>query len=151
MTSDFTDTFSSYSNEIHFVPASGTIYADSGEVVNATTGAKLGSFPVRGVMVPYPSFNAACFLYMPTGQSGYLTMALYNLTTRAFHKSAPVPWTPTNFQADYPNRLIAWGKNGLASCGSKNTINIYSGSFLGNITTSPTPARETLVVSWPKF
>ena len=127
LTSDFPNTFSSFSNKIHFDPGTKLVYSDDGHVVDPATGKAVGTFSVTGlmspIMVPDSSLNLA-FFATQTG-SNAIAIYSYNLTT-----FAPVSSIVFSSVSGNPTRLIRWGQNGLAFNTDAGQIVLVGGNFV---------------------
>ena len=128
LASDFPNTFSSFSNKIHFDPGTKLVYSDDGHVVDPATGKAVGTFSVTGlmsppVMVPDSSLNLA-FFATQTG-SNAIAIYSYNLTT-----FAPVSSIVFSSVSGNPTRLIRWGQNGLAFNTDAGQIVLVGGNFV---------------------
>ena len=89
--------------------AGGLIYATSGQVLNPTTGALLGSYAgiTSGLVVPDPAANRVYFL---TGSpSSTLTLRAFDLNTFMPTGTLSIPGV-----SGTPSSLIRWGGDGLA-------------------------------------
>jgi hypothetical protein len=128
LTSDYPSTFLSFRNRIHFDGGTKLIYSDDGHVVNPSTGASLGIFPLSGfagppIMVPDSSLNLGFF----AAKSGFSSVVIYsfNLSTLAPISSIPIPNVFGN-----PVRLIRWGQSGLAFNTDAGEIVLVGGNFV---------------------
>ncbi len=128
LASDYPNTFSSFSNRIHFDGGTKLIYSDDGHVVNPLTGTSLGTFPLTGllaspVMVPDSNLNLGFF----AAQTGSSSVAIYsfNLTTFAPIGSILIP----NLSG-FPLRLVRWGQSGLAFNTDAGEVVLVGGNFV---------------------
>jgi hypothetical protein len=94
---------------IHFDSTTAAIYSDGGRIADPVTGSLLGTFTTPGqqgfsspLMVPDPILNAAFSL-------NGATLNVFNLRQFTAAGSITVPSLAGN-----PQRLVRWGKNGLA-------------------------------------
>jgi len=128
LASDFPNTFSSFSNKIHFDPGTKLVYSDDGHVVDPATGKAVGTFSLTGlrspVMVPDSSLNLA-FFATQTG-SNSIQIYSYNLTTFAPVSSILF----SGVSSGNPIRLIRWGQNGLAFNTDAGQIVLVGGNFV---------------------
>src|SRR6185437_14930136 len=111
------NTFTSSYSRVHFDAATGFIYIDTGQVVNPTTYAQVGTFPASGLLAVDGTLGRVFILGQTAGQSGTsnYTIQSFNQTTFGAIGSiavANVVGTPVAF--------IRWGTNGLAFV-TKNT------------------------------
>jgi IPT/TIG domain len=127
LVSDFQNTFSSFSNKIHFDPGTKLVYGDDGHVVNPATGVSLGTFPVSGfvvpIMVPDSGLNLAFF----AAQTGYSSVTIYSYNLSTFAQVSSI--TISNVNGN-PIRLIRWGQNGLAFNTDAGQIVLVGGNFV---------------------
>jgi hypothetical protein len=124
---DYPNTFSSFSNRIHFDGGTKLIYSDDGHVVNPSTGASVGTFPLTGlvapIMVPDSNLNV-CFFAVKTGSS---SAAIYSFNLSTF---APIGSILIPNVAGTPLRLIRWGQSGLAFNTDAGQIVLVGGNFV---------------------
>jgi hypothetical protein len=120
---DFPNTFSSYSNRIHFDPGTKLVYADDGHVINPVTGQSVGQFIAAGPMVPDSTLNLAFFAKI--GNWGTVTIQSFDLTL--FTPVASITVSGVN---GLPKRLIRWGQNGLAFNTDAGEIVLVGGNFV---------------------
>jgi len=127
LASDYPNTFSSFGKRIHFDGGNKLIYSDEGHVVNPSTGASLGTFPVRGfagrIMAPDSNLNLG-FFAVQTGSSS-VTIYSFNLSTLA-----PISSIIISNVAGNPLRLIRWGQSGLAFNTDAGEIVLVGGNFV---------------------
>ncbi|MCU1241416.1 MAG: hypothetical protein JWO71_2142, partial [Candidatus Acidoferrum typicum] len=127
LASDYPNTFSSFGNEIHFDAGTKLIYSDDGHVVNPSTGASLGTFPLTGlpapIMVPDSNLNEG-FFAASTGNSS-VTISSFNLNTFTLIASIVIPNV-----AGTPLRVIRWGQSGLAFNTDAGQIVLVGGNFV---------------------
>lgn len=134
-------------NHIHSEPVTGYLYKDGGAIIDPTTGALVGQFPLtavqggfRGnpVMVPDGKLNIAYFVGQTVngGASNYVIEA-FDLTQFTLLGYIPV----ASFSGT-PSKVIRWGNNGLAiltddasSAATGKGIYLVNGGFV----TSPAP------------
>jgi hypothetical protein len=120
---DFPNTFSSYSNRIHFDPGTKLVYADDGHVINPVTGQSVGQFIAAGPMVPDSTLNLAFFAKI--GNGGTVTIQSFDLTL-----FTPVTSITVSGVNGLPKRLIRWGQNGLAFNTDAGEIVLVGGNFV---------------------
>jgi hypothetical protein len=120
---DFANTFSSYSNRIHFDPGTKLVYADDGHVINPVTGQSVGQFIAAGPMVPDSTLNLAFFAKI--GNGGTVTIQSFDLT-----HFTPVSSITVSGVNGLPKRLIRWGQNGLAFNTDAGQIVLIGGNFV---------------------
>jgi hypothetical protein len=123
LTSDFPNTFSSFSNKIHFDPGTKLVYADDGHVIDPMTGASVGNFAVFGPMVPDSKLNLAFFTTAGTGST--VTIQALDLTHVVKVSSITISGVAGN-----PLELIRWGQNGLALNTDAGQIVLVGGNFV---------------------
>jgi hypothetical protein len=138
----------SFGNYLHFDSTTGYIYSDSGKVIDPTTNAVIGSFPLGAlqggfngipVMVQDGKLNIAYFLgqTVSVGPGNYVIEA-FDLTHFTLLGVIPI----TNVSGT-PSRLIRWGSNGLAflTGGTSGAGAAGGGVYLvsGGFVTSPAP------------
>jgi len=121
-TKDYPNTFSSFSNRIHFDPGTKLVYSDDGHVVDPVTGKSTQAFPFPGLMVPDSGLKKAFFL---TGSGSTLTITSFDLTT--FTQIDAI--TITNVTGN-PERMIRWGQNGLAFNTDGGQVFLIGGSII---------------------
>ena len=128
LTSDYPNSFSSFSNRIHFDNGTKLVYSDDGHVVNPSTGVFVGTFPLSGlvtppVMVPDSNLNVGFFAAKTGGSS--VAIYSFNLTTFAPISSILIPNVTGN-----PLRLVRWRQNGLAFNTNAGEIVLVGGNFV---------------------
>ena len=122
---DFPNTFSSFTNRIHFDAGTQLVYADDGHAVTPSTGGPAGNFSIStsARMVPDSTVNKAFFL---TGLgSSSVTISAYDL--KLFSIIDAITVSPV---VGTPQRLIRWGQNGLAFNTDGGQILLIGGNFV---------------------
>ncbi len=136
-----------YGNSIHFEPITGYLYKDGGAIIDPTTGAIVGRFPLTAVqggfngnpvMVPDGKLNIAYFAGQTvSGGTGNYVIEAFDLTHFTLLGSIPIAG-----MSGTPSKMVRWGDNGLAiltddvSSGANGKgIHLVSGGFV----TSPAP------------
>jgi IPT/TIG domain len=120
---DYPNTFSSFSNRIHFDAGTKLVYAEDGHVVDPSTGLPAGNFNTSGRMVPDSTLNKAFFL---TG-SGSPTVTITSFDLKLFTQIDSI--TVNNVTGN-PRRLIRWGQNGLAFNTDSGQVFLIGGNFV---------------------
>jgi len=128
LTSDYPNTFSGFSNRIHFDAGNKLIYSDDGHAVNPSTGASLGTFPLSGfatppIVVPDSNLNLGFF----AAKSGSSSVAIYSFNLSTF---APISSLLIPNVSGTPLRLIRWGQSGLAFNTDAGEIVLVGGNFV---------------------
>lgn len=130
---------------LHYDATTGYVYLDNGQVVNPSTGAVVGTFPLNSVqggfsldpvMVPDGTLNIAYFVghtQEATNSNDYVLEA-FDLTHFTLLGAVQI-----SNVAGWPRKLIRWGANGLAlltngGAGNPGGVYLISGAFV----TSPT-------------
>ncbi|MGD1071163.1 MAG: IPT/TIG domain-containing protein [Bryobacteraceae bacterium] len=116
---------------IHYDPATGYIYEDSGQIVNPAAGAVVGTFNASGLMVPDGPLGTAFFLV--AGSTGV------TVTSFDMQRFTPIATIAISNVVGSPTHFIRWGTNGLAFTTASNflattpggAVYILSGSFVG--------------------
>jgi hypothetical protein len=120
---DYPNTFSSFSNRIHFDAGTQLVYANDGHVVDPSTGSSAGNFNTSGPMVPDSTLNKAFFL---TG-GGSPTVTITSFDLKLF---TPINSITVNSVTGNPQRLIRWGQNGLAFNTDGGQVFLIGGNFV---------------------
>jgi hypothetical protein len=123
LTNDYPNTFSSFTNRIHFDSGTKLIYADDGHVIDPKTGLAVGNFGVWGPMVPDSTLNRAFFIKV----AGNSTVVIYSFDLTHFTSVSSI--SIPNI-AGKPLRLIRWGQNGLAFNTDAGEIALVGGNFV---------------------
>jgi hypothetical protein len=123
LTNDYPNTFSSFTNRIHFDSGTKLIYADDGRVIDPTTGLAIGNFGVSGPMVPDSTLNRAFFAKV----AGNSTVVIYSFDLTHFTSVSSINISNV---AGNPLRLIRWGQNGLAFNTDSGEIVLVGGNFV---------------------
>lgn len=122
-----------YGSGLRYLATTGYLYSNGGQVVDPTTGNRVGRFPLNAVgggltygidvMVPDGSLNIAYFLGQTQSESGTseYTLEAFDLTHFTLLGSIAVPNV-----IGTPVKLIRWGTNGLAFL--TQTLNTNNGS-----------------------
>jgi hypothetical protein len=105
---DYGSAFSGFNALIHFDPGTGLVYANTGEVIDPSTGNPAGNFSTKGPMAPDSTINTAFFV---TTQPSPISIQSYNLTEFSLVNSITLNGLSNSNQ---PLRIIRWGSNGIA-------------------------------------
>ena len=126
---DYSATFSSMMDRIHFDPISGLIYADYGLVINPSNAQPVGTFSPSNfptAMVPDSTLNEAFFI-----EDGG-TLQSFNLDEFSRINSITIP----DFQGDivdYPDvsiRIVRFGTNGIAFNTYQGPVYLIGGNIV---------------------
>jgi hypothetical protein len=126
---DYSATFASFNDNIHFDQTTGLIYADYGLVINPSNAQLVGTFSPSNfptVMVPDSTLNGAFFIE----EGG--TLQSFNLDEFTRINSITIP----DFQGDivdYPGafiRIVRFGNNGLAFNTYDGPVYLIGGNFV---------------------
>jgi hypothetical protein len=126
---DYSATFSSFNDRIHFDPTSGLIYADYGVVINPSSAQPVGTFLPSNfptAMVPDSTLNEAFFI-----EDGG-TLQSFNLDEFSRINSITIP----DFQGDivdYPDvstRIVRFGNNGIAFNTYEGPVYLIGGNIV---------------------
>jgi hypothetical protein len=123
LANDYPNTFSSFTNRIHFDNGTRLIYADDGHVVDPTTGLSVGNFGAAGAMVPDSTLNRVFFVTSASGETA--TIQVFDQT-----HFAPISSITISNVSGKPLRLIRWGQNGLAFNTDAGQIVLVGGNFV---------------------
>jgi hypothetical protein len=135
--------------ELHFDLTTGNLYSNSGKVLNASTGAILGSFPINALeggfgtgnstlIVPDGNLNIAYLLGRTVDNSVAGTYVIEAFDLTHFHLLGTISIPNVS---GTPSKFVRWGENGLAflttggSTPGTNGVYLVSGGFV----TSPAP------------
>jgi hypothetical protein len=142
LTTDYPNTFSSFSERIHFDSGTKLIYADGGLVLDPSPGLPVGNFNTPFLTVPDSTLNTAFII--PNSISNSAVIESFDLTHFTPISSITIPSVSAN-----PTRFIRWGQNGLAfiTGGPSGTPQVFlvGGNFVSPAPTfietpPPTPA-----------
>ncbi len=123
LANDYPNTFSSFSNRIHFDAGTKLVYADDGHAVDPSNGHPVGNFATSGVMVPDSTLNSAFFAASLTPNN--ITIQSFDLTH--FTTINSITFSIGNGN---PVRLIRWGQNGLAFITNGGQVGLVGGNFI---------------------
>ncbi len=127
---------------------SGNLYLSSGEVLNATTAALLGSFyasttsPATGPIVSDSALGLA-FIGYSSAISGTPALLAFNETT--YDPTGSIPVNDLN-TSSYPynfDKIVLWGQDGLAA-NTSTQIYIFQSPIVQNLSSSPADLSVTL-------
>ncbi len=117
---------------IHFDSATAAIYSDGGRIADPVTGSLVGTFTTPGqqgfslpLLVPDSALNAAFSL-------NGATLNVFNLRQFTAAGSITVP-----FLAGTPQRLLRWGKNGLAWNTDAGQLVLLAGPLISQLPNNP--------------
>lgn len=126
--SDFSSTFASFNDKIHFDATNGLIYANYGLVIDPSTASPVGTFSPSSfpaVMVPDSALDKAFFI------EGDGTLESFKLDQFSQIASITIPDFPGI--VDYPAasvRILRWGTNGLAILPYQGPVYLIGGNFV---------------------
>lgn len=135
---DFSSQTGIYGNHaLQYVAATGYIYSSTGQVIDPTTGAVVGTFPtdtIQGglslsVMVADEALNIAYFLGQTEESGVYQEYALEAFDLTHFTLLGAIPISNVVGQ---PVKMLRWGTNGLAVLTNTGDHEVYliSGAFV---------------------
>lgn len=118
-----------------FTFLNGLIYSASGQVINATTYAVIGSFTNTGAFTLRPDANSKRLFAVTALGSDYsvATIQAFDLNTLSLNGSLDIPSLATTAIPQYPpyTSLVRWGSDGLAFRTSSDEIVIVRSPLVG--------------------
>jgi hypothetical protein len=104
-------TFTNYGQEIHSDFGNGLIYSDSGEVVNPSTTAMVGSYAASGMVTPDSSLNRVFILGQTSAQANTNNYTIQSFDENTFGLVSSISLENL---AGSPIQMVRWGTSGLA-------------------------------------